>query len=210
MKTSTSLKKEDKREKILAAATKVFAQKGYPAGKVSDIARQADISYGLVYSYFKNKDDVLMTLFRERWQILIRYIEKVALRKDIPPDIKLQKVGNFLIRSYEREPELMKVLVLYIHPHSNFYEKNIKSLERAFQLIQRIIKEGQQKGVFNKKLDLQIAAQGFYGGVWQIILSWIKNIVPYSPESVRKTYLFVNLFVQGKLGGQSVLKRGKA
>ena len=174
----------------MEAAVAVFAQRGYPGGRVSDIARQAGISYGQVYTYFKNKEHILLLLFRERWQRFIDYIEK-TIKQDIPPTLKLQKVGNFLIRSYEREPDLMKVLTIYVVPNSPFFIKNREAIEQAFRLIRKIFEEGQRTGDFDLSLNPQIAAHGFYGGVLQILLGWIQGIIPNSPSNVSKAYQFI-------------------
>jgi len=174
----------------MEAAVAVFAEKGYPRGRVSDIAKEAGISYGQVYNYFKNKEHILFLLFRERWQRFIDYIEKTRSR-EIPPSLKLQKVGNFLIRSYEREPDLMKVLTIYVVPHSPFFQKNREAVERAFRLIGKIYEEGQRTGDFDRDLNPQIAALGFYGGILQILLGWIQGILPSSPSEVAKAYRFI-------------------
>lgn len=174
----------------MQAAIHVFARKGYPGGTVTDIAKKAGISYGLVYNYFQNKEEILLALFRERWQRFIEYIERVR-KEEISPDLKLQKIGNFLIRSYEHEPELMKVLTIYVVPHSPFFEKNRKAIEHAFRMIQRVFEEGQRKRVFNKSLSPEIAAHGFYGGILQILLGWIQGIIPISPANVAKAYQFI-------------------
>ena len=174
----------------MQAAVTVFSQKGSPGGRVSDIAKQAGISYGQVYNYFKNKEHILLLLFRERWQRFIDYIEKTR-KEDIPPALKLQKVGNFLIRSYEREPDLMKVLTIYVVPNSPFFDKNREAVEQAFRLIRKIFEEGQRTGDFDRSLNPQIAAHGFYGGVFQILLGWIQGIIPNSPSNIAKAYRFI-------------------
>jgi AcrR family transcriptional regulator len=185
-----SARNAEKRALIMQAAVTVFSQKGYPGGRVSDIAKQAGISYGQVYNYFKNKEHILLLLFRERWQRFIDYIEKTR-KEDIPPALKLQKVGNFLIRSYEREPDLMKVLTIYVVPNSPFFDKNREAVEQAFRLIGKIYEEGQRTGDFDRSLNPQIAAHGFYGGVLQILLGWIQGIIPNSPSNIAKAYRFI-------------------
>ena len=62
----------DRRRQILDAAIRVFARQGFNACRVSDIAREANVAYGLVYHYFDSKDQVLNELFVERWSLLLR------------------------------------------------------------------------------------------------------------------------------------------
>jgi len=189
-------KAQEKRALILKAAVETFAKKGYHQGTITAIAREAGISYGLVYNYFKNKEDIVLTLFRERWQIFIEHIEEVQ-HQDISPVYKLVSVGKFLLRSYELEPNLMKVLVLNVVPHSYFFDKNKTSIVKAFGLIQEIIEEGQKKGIFNRLLDPRIAAQGFYGGILQILVGWIQEIIPDSPQYIKKANQFIQASVEG-------------
>ena len=61
----------DKRRLILDAAVRVFARQGFNQCRVSDIADEAGVAYGLVYHYFRSKDEVLDTLFLERWNVLL-------------------------------------------------------------------------------------------------------------------------------------------
>ena len=68
---------EEKRRKILRAASRVFAKKGYSGTRVGDIAREAGIAYGLVYHYFRNKEDVLNSLFQENWAIALKVMEDI-------------------------------------------------------------------------------------------------------------------------------------
>ncbi len=191
----TTSKAQEKRALILRAAVETFAKKGYHQGTITGIAREAGISYGLVYNYFKNKEDIVLTLFRERWQKFIQHIEEVQ-RREISPVDKLVSVGQFLLRSYELQPNLMKVLVLNVVPHSYFFEKNKNEIAKAFGLIQEIIEEGQKKGVINKRLDPRIAAQSFYGGILQILVSWIQEIIPDSPQYIKKANKFIQASVE--------------
>ena len=61
----------DKRRLILDAASRVFARRGFHACRVSDVADEAGVAYGLVYHYFRSKEEILNTLFLERWQIML-------------------------------------------------------------------------------------------------------------------------------------------
>jgi TetR/AcrR family fatty acid metabolism transcriptional regulator len=196
----------EKRALIMQAAVAVFSKKGYPRGRVSDIAKEAKISYGQVYNYFRNKEHILLLLFRERWQRFIDYIERTR-SQEIPPSLKLQKVGNFLIRSYEREPDLMKVLTIYVVPHSPFFQKNRGAVEQAFRLIGKIYEEGQRTGDFDPSLNPQIAALGFYGGILQILLGWIQGILPSSPAEVAKAYRFIQYSSESSKAAKGAAQR---
>ena len=88
----------DKRRIILDAAVRVFAREGFHACRVSDIANEAGVAYGLVYHYFKSKDQVLDTLFLERWDVLLEAIRHTDAQQ-LPADEKLHHIAGFIIDS---------------------------------------------------------------------------------------------------------------
>src|SRR5581483_9796156 len=92
----------EKRRQILDAAIHVFARQGFHACRVSDIADEAGVAYGLVYHYFASKDQVLNELFTERWSLLLATISEVD-GQPIGPREKLDAVARFIIDSYRHE-----------------------------------------------------------------------------------------------------------
>ncbi|HYC81824.1 MAG TPA: TetR/AcrR family transcriptional regulator, partial [Solirubrobacterales bacterium] len=101
----------EKRRQILDAAVRVFARQGFHATRVSDIADEAGVAYGLVYHYFRSKDEVLNELFVERWSLLLSAIEEADRTGDAPRE-KLAAVASFIVDSYRHDPELMKVIIV--------------------------------------------------------------------------------------------------
>ena len=110
----------DKRRQILDAAIKVFARQGFHSTRVSDIADEAGVAYGLVYHYFKSKEEVLNELFTERWSLLLAAIDE-ADSADGPPREKLGTVATFIIESYRHDPELMKVIIVEVTRAANSF-----------------------------------------------------------------------------------------
>src|SRR6476469_8729816 len=100
----------DKRRLILDAAIRVFAREGFHRCRVSDIAKEANVAYGLVYHDFRSKDEVLDTLFTERWSLLLEAIAEVDAT-DLPIRDKLHAIASFIIGSYQNDPDLMKVII---------------------------------------------------------------------------------------------------
>src|ERR687891_1925922 len=99
----------DKRRMILDAAVRVFARQGFHTCRVSDVADEAGVAYGLVYHYFDSKDQILDTLFLERWDILLRAIQQVDAEERSPRE-KLYAITSFIVDSYRHDPDLMKVI----------------------------------------------------------------------------------------------------
>ena len=104
---------EEKRRLLLDAAVRVFARKGYHAARVGDIAEEAGVAYGLLYHYFASKEELLRSVFRETWRALIVTIKSVEEGED-PPREQLRKVAEILLRSWRRDPDLVRVLVLEV------------------------------------------------------------------------------------------------
>src|SRR3954465_15384092 len=101
----------DKRRLILDAAVRVFARQGFHSTRVSDIADEAGVAYGLVYHYFDSKDEVLNELFTERWSLLLRAVGGGDASAESPRS-KLAAVAAFIVDSYQHNPELMKVIIV--------------------------------------------------------------------------------------------------
>src|SRR5881398_101339 len=104
----------DKRRLILDAAICVFARQGFHHCRVSDVADEAGVAYGLVYHYFDSKEQILDTLFTERWQIMLDAIVAIDRENDLPAREKLYMVASFIIDSYRHEPDLMKVIIVEV------------------------------------------------------------------------------------------------
>ena len=111
----------DKRRLILDAAIRVFARQGFHDCRVSDVADEAGVAYGLVYHYFDSKEEILNTLFTERWQIMLDAIAEIDAQQDLPARDKLYMVAGFIIDSYRHEPDLMKVIIVEVTRAANSF-----------------------------------------------------------------------------------------
>ena len=168
----------DRRRQILDAAIRVFARQGFNACRVSDIAREANVAYGLVYHYFDSKDQVLNELFVERWSLLLAAIEEVDGRS-IPAREKLDAVAGFIIDSYRHDPELMKVIIVEVTRAANsFTRTHLKEIRQAFDLIAKIVSDAQAAGDFRDDIDANFASMLFYGAIEQLLSAWVFEIIP--------------------------------
>ena len=173
----------DKRRQILDAAIRVFARQGFHATRVSDIADEAGVAYGLVYHYFKSKDQVLNELFVERWSLLLAAIEETD-RGDGPPREKLAAVASFIVDSYVHDPELMKVIIVEVTRAANsFGRTHLTEIRRAYQSIAKIVADGQKVGAFRTDVDPMFASMSFYGAIEQLLSGWIFEVIPASDTS---------------------------
>jgi TetR/AcrR family fatty acid metabolism transcriptional regulator len=168
----------DKRRHILDAAIRVFARQGFHATRVSDIADEAGVAYGLVYHYFNSKEEVLNELFVERWSLLLAAIEE-ADAGDETPRAKLAAVAGFIVDSYRHEPELMKVIIVEVTRAANsFGRTHLPEIRRAYDSIAKIVAEGQEAGAFRRDIDPAFASMSFYGAIEQLLSGWIFEVIP--------------------------------
>ena len=135
----------DKRRAILDAAITVFARQGFHSARVSDVAAEAGVAYGLVYHYFDSKDQMLNELFSERWALLVEASQEVR-QSDAPPRDKLAGVANFIIESYRHEPELMKVIIVEVTRAANsFGRTHLPEIRQAYDLVAEIVADAQER-----------------------------------------------------------------
>jgi AcrR family transcriptional regulator len=168
----------DKRRVILDAAIRVFARQGFHNCRVSDIAAEAGVAYGLVYHYFDSKDEMLNELFSERWSLLIAASEE-AQRGDGTPREKLATIAGFIIDSYRRDPELMKVIIVEVTRAANsFGRTHLPEIRQAYDEVEKIVADGQAEGTFREDVDAAFASMLFYGAIEQLLSGWIFDIVP--------------------------------
>ena len=168
----------DRRRQILDAAVRVFARQGYHACRVSDIADEAGVAYGLVYHYFRSKDEVMNELFTERWSLLLAAIDE-ADRGAGSGRAKLDAVARFIVDSYRHDPELMQVIIVEVTRAANsFGRTHLPEINKAYEAIEKIISDAQKAGTFRPEVDPRLASMFFYGGVEQLLSGWIFELLP--------------------------------
>jgi TetR/AcrR family fatty acid metabolism transcriptional regulator len=167
----------DKRRVILDAAVRVFARQGFHTCRVSDIADEAGVAYGLVYHYFGSKDEVLDTLFLERWDVMLEAIAEVDTR-EVSGREKLREVASFIVDSYRHDPDLMKVIIVEVTRAANsFGAAHLGKITEAYRQIQGIVEEAQRRGEFRAEINAQFAAMAFYGSIEQVLTGWIFGLL---------------------------------
>ena len=167
----------DKRRAILDAAVAVFARQGFHGTRVADIADEAGVAYGLVYHYFRSKDEVLNTLFVERWQVLLQAIREVDATRDSARD-KLYAIASFIVDSYRYDPDLMKVIIVEVTRAANsFGRTHLPEIREAYDLIAEIVRKEQSGGALRGTVEPDFAAMAFYGAIEQVLTGWIFGLL---------------------------------
>jgi TetR/AcrR family fatty acid metabolism transcriptional regulator len=191
---------QDKRRMILDAAVRVFARQGFHACRVADIADEAGVAYGLVYHYFASKDEVLDTLFLERWEVMLRTIREVDAQEGVDAREKLQAIASFIVDSYRHDPDLMKVIIVEVTRAANsFGQTHLAQIRQAYELIAEIVTAAQAQGVFKAEIDARFAAMSFYGAIEQMLTGWIFGLLPREEDQYERAKWLVVETVCGGL-----------
>jgi len=167
---------EEKRRLILDAAVRVFARKGFHTSRVGDIAEEAGVAHGLLYHYFSSKDEVLETIFRENWGVLVERVAAVEQSGESAYD-QLRHVAAIVLRTWRHEPDVVRVLVREIARSPEMQER-IGDLVQPIESIRRIIERGRERGEFRADLDPALAAVVFYGGIDELLTGWVLGQLP--------------------------------
>jgi TetR/AcrR family transcriptional regulator, fatty acid metabolism regulator protein len=181
----------EKRRLILDAAVRVFARRGFNQCRVSDIADEAGVAYGLVYHYFRSKDEVLDTLFLERWNVLLDVIRELDGR-ELPAREKLHSIASFIVDSYRHDPDLMKVIIVEVTRAANsFGQTHLAKIREAYELIDAIVAKAQAQGEFKDTVTPRFAAMAFYGAIEQVLTGWIFDVLPRGDDEFEQAKAFV-------------------
>jgi TetR/AcrR family fatty acid metabolism transcriptional regulator len=173
---------EDRRAQILDAAVRVFARQGYDAARVSDVAKEAGVAYGLVYHYFGSKDAVLEAVFREAWGRLLLAVDAAEEIGETAPE-QLSLVVKIVLRAWRDDPDLVRLLVREI-TRSSHMEDELDDIGKAFASLERIVQRGQQEGTFRPELDARLAAWMLYGALEEVLTGWVLGQLPDDADAV--------------------------
>ncbi len=173
---------EDKRRQLLDAAVRVFARKGFHASRVGDIAEEAGVAHGLLYHYFRSKDEVLEAVFRENWSLLIARIESVE-ETDEPAADQLRHISAIILRTWLHLPDVVRVVIQEFGRSPELAER-IGELTLPIDAIQRVIARGIERGEFRKEVDPRFAATVVYGSIDELLTGWVLGRLPAGEEDV--------------------------
>jgi TetR/AcrR family transcriptional regulator, fatty acid metabolism regulator protein len=162
----------DKRERILDAAVRVFAKKGFYATRVSEVAKAAGVADGTIYLYFKSKDELLVSLFEDRVERLLRFLEK-ELAPGTSASEKLRRVIELQLGLLEGERDLAEVITVILRQSTKLMKEYAAPKFTAYlDAIARIVADGQSSGEFRADLSPHLAARAIFGALDGIAMTW--------------------------------------
>jgi TetR/AcrR family fatty acid metabolism transcriptional regulator len=179
-----SAAQEEKRRQILDAAVRAFAKRGYHACRVSDIAEEAGVAYGLVYHYFDSKDAVLEAIFREMWGMMVAAINAVEEVEESPRE-QLRKSCAIVLRTWRDYPDVVRVIVREVARSGEQLQREVEEIAHAFEAFQRIVERGQKQKVFRDDLSPRMAAWIVYGALEEILTGWVLGRLPGEDKDIR-------------------------
>jgi AcrR family transcriptional regulator len=179
--TERAVAGEEKRRQLLDASVRVFARKGFHASRVGDIAEEAGVAHGLLYHYFKSKDEVLEAVFHDNWSLLLARIAGVE-ETDEPAADQLRHITAIVLRTWLHLPDVVRVVIREFGRSPELAER-IGELAQPIDSIARVIERGIERGEF-KSVDPRVAATVVYGSIDELLTAWVLDRLPSGEEDV--------------------------
>jgi TetR/AcrR family fatty acid metabolism transcriptional regulator len=177
-------KQEEKYNKILEAATRVFAREGFHNAKIENVAKEAGVAHGTVYLYFGGKDDLLISIFQENLEELVEYVSS-EIEKEANAEDKLRKMISLQIELIETNSELAELMLVEFPQTGKFLNNGvIHDLAAYIDMIANILKEGVAEGAFDDSIDVNVVATVIYSGIQGIATRWILEEMKYPLNKV--------------------------
>lgn len=165
--------KDDKRSRILKAAVRVFSQKGFYNAKVADIAKLAGVADGTIYLYFKNKDEILISIFEDEME---RFISE-AKREIASVNGIVEKLTRFIhthLNFVRKNPKLAQVFQLELRQSNKFIKEYSGSkLKEYLNLIGSLVEEGQRQGIIRSDVHPGLMKRAIFGALDEVATHWV-------------------------------------
>ncbi|MCM3757403.1 TetR family transcriptional regulator [Sporosarcina aquimarina] len=172
-------REKPKYKKIVDAAVSIIAQNGYHQAQVSKIAKEAGVADGTIYLYFKNKEDILISVFQEKMAVFADYVKDI-LEMDLSASDKLFKMIENHFKVLHDDRNLAIVTQLELRQSSKELRFRINEvLKEYLTLLDALLREGIESGEFSSDLDIRLARQMVFGTIDETTTSWVMNDQKY-------------------------------
>jgi TetR/AcrR family fatty acid metabolism transcriptional regulator len=192
-------RRADKRTLITEAAIEVFAEKGFHQARVSDIAKRAGVADGTIYLYFKNKEDLLLSIFEQKMDELLEGLARVLAPVDDPIE-KIRLFARFHYGQLQEHPRAAEVLQVELRLSNKFLkEYRPEKLWAYLGVFAQLVREGQQRGLFRPEVDPFVGMWAFFGALDELGMQWVLSKRPerFSLDSAADQV--ADMFIRGLL-----------
>ncbi|ACL05737.1 transcriptional regulator, TetR family [Desulfatibacillum aliphaticivorans] len=185
----------DKEPRILKAALEVFSQKGFGKARITEIAQLAEVAEGTIYDYFKNKEDLLLSIPEKRLQAHVDALSEAFFIK--PPLSKLRRFIKFHFWLYLPDRDFLQVFLLDVQLNKRFYGSKAFDLFMTYiKTLEEIIKEGQEQGDFRTDINPHVFRNMFLGAFSHMALRWVIMDKDNRFDKMKEIEQLTNLFCQ--------------
>ncbi len=176
LNSNTTQKRQISERKIFQAAIKVIAEQGYHNTRISDIAKEAGVAYGLVYHYFGSKENIMFIILDEVTKKFSEKIEKID-SENIHTLEKLARISDYMFDTYLASKEIIQLLVREIIKEPNINKDKLIA-ERILDKISYIIENGKRKKEIYSFIEPKILTLVFFGSIQMLLTSLVTNYYP--------------------------------
>lgn len=201
-----SEKRTDKRSLITEAAVEVFAEKGFHQARVSDVARRAGVADGTIYLYFKNKEDLLLSVFEEKMDLLLAELSQILEGVEDPVE-RIRRFARFHFDQVRTNRSAAEVLQVELRLSNKFLkEYRPEKLWAYLGVFGQIVRDGQAMGLFRADIDSFIAMWSFFGAMDELAMQWVlsKKAERFSLDSAAEQV--AEVFIRGLLVDDPAVK----
>ena len=185
----------EKPQQIIEAAVRVFARNGFYNSRVSDIAREAGIASGTIYLYFRTKDEILVTLFREKMAAFVAAL-RTEIARERDAEAKIRRLVRRHFEVLEASPDLAEVVQVELRQGQKFFRgASAHEVSAYFELIGSILHEGVASGAFRRDLPVKVATKMLFGALDQLTTSWVLGKRGYRLADAAEPV--ANIFLKG-------------
>ncbi|HZK18100.1 MAG TPA: TetR/AcrR family transcriptional regulator [Clostridia bacterium] len=163
----------NKYDNIIEAAVKIIAKNGYHNSQVSKIAKEAGVADGTIYLYFRNKEDILVSVFNNKMTKFIDHIrEKIELKEEPLDKLKDLIKSHFSYLEADRNLALVTQIELR-QSNPSIREAITEVIIQYYMLIEDVLKMGIEKGVLRKDLDIRLSRKMIFGALDEVVTCWV-------------------------------------
>lgn len=197
-------KAPDKRQRILDSAVRVFAREGFFKARVSQIAEEAGLAPGTVYLYFKNKEDLLISIFEVRMEDIVSRFRAAVMEKQDARS-RLECLVRMHLSGFQEDPDLAACFQVELRQSSRFMRDVKSGLQQYLNLIREIVERGRREGVFRREVSAGLVTHLIFGTLDEVVSTWVISGMKYNLVSFADQ--LVDLFTNGI--GPGVCARGE-